>query len=140
VDLRRRCDRHSCTQTITGTAPVLDELRIDFEAWTIALEHKVPPIGVALPGALTRIPEVIEDTRADVKSGDGRPDREACTQERVGERERLNHLDRMEIMPLGLVDEVESGTDNGDAFSRTVEDAAFVNRCESPLEDEIDAK
>jgi hypothetical protein len=46
----------------------------------------------------------------------------------------------MEIMPLGLVDEVESGTDNGDAFSRTVEDAAFVNRCESPLEDEIDAK
>ena len=43
-------------------------------------------------------------------------------------------------MSLGLVDEVESGADNGDAFNAAAECAALVNRCEGLLEDEVDAE
>ena len=43
-------------------------------------------------------------------------------------------------MSLGLVDEIESGPHDGDAFNAAGECAALLNGCEGLLEDEVDAE
>ena len=125
---------------IAEPTPVFDHGRVGAGAGDVLLDRDTQAVGLTRGGAPAGVAEVSHHSRADVQRREHRMPADVQTPERVGERERLDHLYGIQVGSLRLVHEVEARPHDADAIETPLRGLAHAaHRTQSLLEGEVDS-